>query len=232
MRIFVLSDPHLGRDMSRYGEVWVEHPEKIRQRWRETVSNRDLVLIPGDFSWATTGAAVEKHLDLVAALPGRTVISPGNHDRWWNHARKFRYANIAFLNHAHLSLGEHWTLAAAVGWECPESPWWKESMREELDQACLDLESTLAEAARERPGRKILLMMHFPPRWDAAVGPTAFERIIARHPVELVVYGHIHGEDLAFAHDDLFRVEGRSIRYLNASVDRTDMTPIIALEID
>jgi predicted phosphohydrolase len=230
MRLFALSDPHFGRDMSRYGEVWVDHEAKIRRNWRRVVTAQDLVLIPGDFSWAKTAAAVERHLDLIASLPGRAVISPGNHDRWWNHSSRLRYADIAFLNHSHLALDGDWTLAAAVGSECPESPWWKASMQEEFDLACRDLERTLGEAAAARPGARILLMLHFPPRWRVEASPTAFERIIARFPVERVVYGHIHGGDLAFAHTGWMPVEGRDIHYLNASVDRIDMTPLVVMD--
>ena len=62
MKVFCLSDPHYGRDMSKYDGLWTRHEETIRARWTETVKKSDLVLIPGDISWAVTTKAVEKHL--------------------------------------------------------------------------------------------------------------------------------------------------------------------------
>ena len=104
-------------------------------------------------------------------------------------------------------------------------------MEDDLEEACARLESTLEAATTARPGSRILLMIHYPPRWAAERTPTAFERVIGRFPVDLVLYGHIHGPDLAVAHDGPFDVGGRSIRYLNASCDRTDMRPIEVLRL-
>ena len=232
MKVFALSDPHYGRDMSRFGEVWINHEAEIRRRWARRVGPRDLVLIPGDFSWATTTKSIERHLDEVNGLAGRKVISPGNHDKWWRKSSRLRYSEIRFLADDHLPLGSDWTLAATMGQESPESPWWKEEMRESFEEACRNLEGTLERASRERPGTRILLMIHYPPRWDHDRTPTAFEKIINRHPVALVVYGHIHGQDLRVAHNGDMQLADRSVRYENASCDRTAMEPIEVLELD
>ncbi len=232
MQIFCLSDPHYGRDMSRFGPVWVDHEKKIAEHWRQTVAEGDLVLIPGDISWATTTKSTLLHLSAIDSLPGRKIISPGNHDRWWKKTEHIALPTITFLKDEHLPLGDSWTLAATMGWEQPESPWWKESeMREDFEAACMALERTLREAEGDRPNTKILLMIHYPPRWQHADTPTAFEEIIARYPVELVVYGHIHGDDLKMAHNGPMEVFSSTIRYENASVDRTNMTPILVAEI-
>ena len=48
--------PHLSRadpkPMDVFGGNWEGHPEIFFERWRETVSEEDLVLVPGDISWA------------------------------------------------------------------------------------------------------------------------------------------------------------------------------------
>ncbi len=231
MRIFALSDPHFGRDMSRFGEVWVDHENVIRRQWQRAVSPSDLVLIPGDFSWATTTKTIEKHLDAVNALPGRVIISPGNHDKWWKKTARLRFAEVTFLGDAHLPLGADWVLAGTMGWDCPESPWWKEEDRDIFEEACRTLEATLERASAAYPERRILLMFHYPPRWKPGETPTAFEKILARFPVDLVLYGHIHGADLAMAHNGVMTVGARSIRYENASADRLEMRPMQLLEL-
>lgn len=232
MQIFCLSDPHFGRDMSRFGAVWEDHEEKIKRRWRETIGPEDLVLVPGDVSWATSTKKAVSHMEAFDELPGQKVISPGNHDRWWKKTARMHMSTIRFLHNDHIPLGNGWTLAAAMGWEQPESPWWKEElMQEAFDEACRDLEKTLRVATTARPDTKILLMIHYPPRWKFEDTPTAFEEIIARYPVELLVYGHIHGVDLPMAHNRMMDVGSKQIRYENASVDRTDMTPIFIVEL-
>ena len=57
MRVFALSDPHLSfgtpdKLMDRFGPQWVNHPGKMAAAWDERVSDDDLVLVPGDISWA------------------------------------------------------------------------------------------------------------------------------------------------------------------------------------
>ncbi|MCA9321565.1 MAG: metallophosphoesterase [Planctomycetes bacterium] len=231
MRVFVLSDPHYGRDMSRFGPIWERHEDTIRRQWRRTVAPSDLVLIPGDFSWGTTTKTVSRHLDEVNALPGQVIISPGNHDRWWRKTERLRYSEVEFLYNAHRPLNNEWTLAATMGWDCPESPWWKEEDRPIFEDACADLEETLAAATKERPNTRILLMFHYPPRWRRDETPTAYETILARYPVELLVYGHIHGDDLAMAYNEVIDLGPRSLRYENASADRVLMTPIRVLTL-
>ena len=232
MRIFCLSDPHYGRDMSRFGEVWVDHERRIREEWCDVVTEDDLVLIPGDVSWATTTKTIRKHLEEIASLPGRCVISPGNHDKWWKKVPKLQYDGVRFLGDAWAPLGDDWVLAATMGEDCPESVWWSaEAMQERFESACEKLETTLAGAAAEHPDRRILLMIHYPPRWAVGDTPTAFEQIIARFPVDLAVYGHIHGGDLVHAHNGAFDVGGRTVRYENASCDRIRMRPIHVADV-
>ncbi len=231
MRIFALSDPHFGRDMSRFGAVWIDHETVIRHQWSRIVSPSDLVLIPGDFSWATTTKTIEKHLDAVNGLPGRVIISPGNHDKWWKKTARLRYSEVTFLGDDSMPLSADWVLAGTMGWDCPQSPWWKEEEREVFDDACRALEDTLRRATEAHPARRILLMFHYPPRWKSEETPTAFEEILARFPVHLVVYGHIHGEDLAMAHNGVVEVGERRIRYENASADRLEMRPMKLMEL-
>ena len=88
MRVFALSDPHLsfatpGKKMDRFGDQWVNHVGKMARAWDETVSADDLVLVPGDVSWAMKPTGAAPDLAWLADRPGTKVISRGNHDYWW-----------------------------------------------------------------------------------------------------------------------------------------------------
>ena len=55
MAVYAISDLHLParvKPMDVFGEHWVNHFERIREDWRARVRAEDVVLLPGDLSWA------------------------------------------------------------------------------------------------------------------------------------------------------------------------------------
>ena len=69
MRVFAIGDLHLpgsqGKPMDVFGAHWERHFEKICEDWRARVLPEDVVLLPGDLSWAMTlEEAVERVLTL------------------------------------------------------------------------------------------------------------------------------------------------------------------------
>src|SRR5208283_792839 len=51
--------------------------------WDRLVAADDIVLSPGDFSWAMKTAEVMGDLAWLEARPGRKILTKGNHDYWW-----------------------------------------------------------------------------------------------------------------------------------------------------
>ena len=74
--------------MDVFGEHWKNHFDRIKADWNARVRQGDLVLLPGDLSWAMRLEEAIEDLDSIAALPGTKLILRGNHDYWWNTARK------------------------------------------------------------------------------------------------------------------------------------------------
>src|SRR5512147_3257203 len=87
MKIWAIGDLHLGfstgKWMDIFGAHWQGHAAKVEASWREVVAPGDIVLVPGDVSWAMKPAEVRQDLEWVAALPGTKVLVKGNHDYWW-----------------------------------------------------------------------------------------------------------------------------------------------------
>ena len=87
MKIWAISDLHLSgakpKPMDIFGSQWKNHPEKIARAWRERVAPEDLVLCPGDLSWAMNLEEAAPDLAYFAALPGKKILMRGNHDFWW-----------------------------------------------------------------------------------------------------------------------------------------------------
>lgn len=78
--------------MDIFGGNWQGHPDIFFARWRKVVRDSDVVLIPGDISWAMSLEDALLDLRDIATLPGHKLILRGNHDYWWSSIGKVRQA--------------------------------------------------------------------------------------------------------------------------------------------
>lgn len=73
--IFGIGDLHLDysqeKPMGVFGEKWINHEEKIFNNWKLKVRDEDLVLIPGDISWALKLDEAYYDLKRVDKMPGK-----------------------------------------------------------------------------------------------------------------------------------------------------------------
>lgn len=104
MRVFAIGDLHFDskkeKPMDIFGNNWINHEEKIIRSWQKSVSDDDLVLIPGDISWAIKLEDAIKDLEIIDNLPGKKVLIRGNHDYWWatkNKLNNLKFKSIEFL---------------------------------------------------------------------------------------------------------------------------------------
>ena len=126
MRLFAIADLHLpggaNKPMDVFGKHWEGHFEKICDSWRENVSGEDIVLLPGDLSWAMQLEEAMGDLARIGTLPGRKVLLRGNHDYWWGSIGKLRErlpgGMYAIQNDAVALDGL--TVAGSRGWTHPD----------------------------------------------------------------------------------------------------------------
>lgn len=95
MSVWALGDLHLAfgvpdKSMDAFGDPWIGYAEKIEKEWLERIKTEDLVLIPGDISWATRLEDAKIDLDWIDRLPGTKVLIKGNHDYWWTSLNKIQ----------------------------------------------------------------------------------------------------------------------------------------------
>lgn len=94
MNIYSIGDLHLSGNVNKpmgiFGENWQDHDKKIKENWEKTVRDEDIVLIPGDISWAITLEDALIDLEWINQLPGKKVLIKGNHDYWWKSVSKVR----------------------------------------------------------------------------------------------------------------------------------------------
>ncbi len=199
MRVFALADPHLGsqveKPMTVFGPAWAGHPEVLFARWRETVGEDDLVVIPGDISWAMRLEEALPDLAALAELPGFKVILRGNHDYWWPSISKLRKAlppkMYAIQNDA-VAVGGV-AVAGTRGWITPFEREFTEHDEKIYRREAERLRLSLANA-RQKPHEHLIIALHYPP-FGPGGEPTLFTELIEEARPDAVVYGHLHTAD-------------------------------------
>ena len=200
MQIFLISDLHLALAhnirLTMFGPHWQAHEAPMAAAWDAVVGSDDVVLIPGDISWAPAATRVGPDMEWLGARPGHKVLSPGNHDRWWRSQERMRQVLPACC----LPTDRQWRpffggmVASTIGMTAPgdrffgarEEKKWPASLSE-VQRVC-----RRAEEAREklRPAFSIF-MIHYPP-CDGFGNATEISAAICAAGVDLCVYGHFH----------------------------------------
>lgn len=202
MRLYAIGDLHLPggqeKPMDVFGEHWEGHFERIAADWRNRVTEDDVVLIPGDTSWAMQLADATEDLQAIGELPGQKILIKGNHDYWWGGIGQVRRAlpeGMMAIQHDAVDLGDV-IVTGTRGWAWPteETPLSQEDERI-FNRELIRLELALNAAVKIAGDRPIVLMLHYPPLYQAD-RDTPFTRVIEKYPVQTVVYGHLHGAGL------------------------------------
>jgi len=228
MNIYAIGDLHLPggqeKPMDIFDSAWENHPEIIARNWRETVEEDDLVLMPGDLSWAMKLEEAAEDLAYLGRLPGRIVLIRGNHDYWWGPIGRVRRAlppNVQAIQNDHVPLGERGAICGSRGWVLPGSPGFSEDderiYRREVERLTLSLES-----ARKAGRVPSIVMLHYPPL-AARARPTEFTRLLEEYGAALCVYGHLHGRE---AHERAVQGSVRGVEYVLASCDAIGFSPL------
>ncbi len=217
MKVFALSDPHLAfgtpdKSMDRFGPEWIGHPEKIARHWRERVGARDVVLVPGDISWAKRLDQARPDLAWLDALPGVKVLLRGNHDYWWPSSAQLDAElppSIRFIHNNHVRVGPFfffgsrlWDTAEysvfdLIAWDPAkgEIPGLKNAQNLETQERLYErelhrLRLSAASLPQHEPGPRIALT-HYPPLGHL-LSPSRAASLIAATGAKHAVFGHLH----------------------------------------
>ena len=226
MSIYAIADLHLSgavdKPMDIFGQQWTDHWEQIRRDWKERVSAQDIVLIPGDISWAMQLSAAKVDLDSIGELPGEKVLIKGNHDYWWSSISRLR--NI-LPRTMHVLQNDSKVLTQFLfcgtrGWIGPDTKGFTQQdakvYQRELQRMKLSLDSAVSHQTDEITGvaRELIVLLHYPP-FDDKGQPTDIVHLLTPYKPTHVVYGHLHGEGTRNA----FEGEYEGTRYHLVSCD-------------
>ena len=223
MAIFAISDLHLSfkvnKPMNIFGTRWENHTEILKQNWNNLITDDDIVLMPGDSSWGTYLNECLEDFKFIESLPGRKIITKGNHDYWWETISKLnRFLldnNIKTINFLHNSYIMYENIAICGTKGYPDNLTKADDERlylRELSRLRLSLE----KASKESP-EKIIVMLHYPPDVKSD-----FSKVMEEFQTDICVYGHLH--DKATANG--FQGEHGNILYKLVSCDYLKFNPI------
>lgn len=226
MSVFAIGDLHLPgheqKPMDVFGSHWDRHFETISENWRRLIGPQDVVLIPGDISWAMQLPEALDDLNAIAQLPGTKLLLRGNHDYWWSSLSKLRAAlpeSMHVIQNDALRIGDH-VFCGTRGWIFPTQQQQLSAQDEKVYQRELMRLRMSLEQARKLGGTELTVMLHFPPLFADGIG-TAFTDILEEFAVQRVVYGHLHGAGIKIA----FEGERAGILYQLVSCDALGFCP-------
>ncbi len=250
MRIWAIGDLHLSfgvknKSMEVFGPQWENHADQVASHWKSLIRAEDLVLLPGDFSWALKVEEVVPDFQWLHELPGTKVMIKGNHDYWWGSLSKLAPILPPSV-HLIQNNAFHWkevTIGGARLWDTPEysfgsfieyrenpkakNPDAEVIVQEEFAEKLFnrELERLKMSLAQLNPEAKIrIAMTHYPPI-GPDLGPSRAAQILEQHQIQICLFGHLHN---IRANTPLFGT-ARGVRYVLTSSDYIHFQPIAVL---
>lgn len=204
MKIFAISDLHLSiasdKPMNVFGGSWEGYWEKIKENWLNKVTENDVVLVAGDISWGMNLEQALPDLEAIAALPGKKVLTKGNHDYWWSTYKKITSLNLEnmyFIQNNAVKIGDY-IFCGTRGWTVDDDDDFSSEDKKIYDREVIRLGLTLKSAEQLRVnGETIVGMIHYPP-FNYRFEDSDFTKLFEEYGVKKVIYGHLHGNSARF----------------------------------
>lgn len=210
MNIFAIGDLHLSfknkinidnweevheyKPMNIFGDKWEKHYYKIYKNWLKLVTAEDIVLIPGDISWATTFEELHPDLDFISKLPGKKVFIRGNHDYWWQGISKLRSKfpdNCYLIQNDSISFGNI-AIAGSRGWTAPNDFKYNKKDDKIFNRELIRLKLSLEKLKNSANIR--IVMIHYMPVNEKHQYNKIIE-LFKLYNIDLCIYGHLHGKE-------------------------------------
>lgn len=209
MKVFAIGDLHLSfsktvnplcwdsvevnKPMDIFGEIWREHYRKIYNNWNNLVAAGDIILMPGDISWALKLHEARFDLEFLGMLPGTIICVAGNHDYWWQSLAQVRAAlpdNMEVIQNDHVQAGDI-AICGSRGWWCPGSQYYKAEDLKIYSRELIRMENSLKSVDNSK-AKDIIVLIHFMPTAECHE-KNEFIELFQKYGVKTVIYSHLHG---------------------------------------
>ena len=248
MSLYAIGDLHLHyRSVLRapgqlHDRVWKNHEEKFRKNCGMLLRQEDTLVLVGDHSWGKNLQECEPDLEYICDLPGRKILTRGNHDMFWD-AKKTAQLNemyqprLTFLQDSYESYRDHALVGTKgftfegpfyldrrgriIGWDEEAQAHARKRVERELQRLRRSFELAKADGYR-----KFIMFLHYPPT-SILEEKSGFTDMAQEYGAEQVIYAHCHGESRF--HDSI-QGEYHGIRYQLVSGDYLKWKPVKILD--
>ena len=227
MALYTIGDLHLAlsvpdKPMDIFGG-WDDYMNKIKTNWNSIVKDEDVVVVPGDISWALKLNEVYEDFKYISELKGQKIILKGNHDYWWSTKAKMEkfiaengFDSIHILFNNHYDYGEEYAICGTRGWVYMAGEKHDDKIQaREAGRLELSIKSALDA------GRKPIVFLHYPPIYANNCNENILS-VLKKHNIERCYYGHIHGRN---GHQNAFQGEYDGTLYRMVSSDYLQFFP-------
>ncbi len=226
MALYTIADIHFSSSGEKAMDIfdgWHDYQNKIINNWKEIIKPEDMVVLPGDISWAM---GLENGLDdfkLIDSLPGTKYLLKGNHDYWWSTKNKmdnfFRDNCLNTINIIHNNSAVYGEYGI-----CGTRGWMLETYTAEDEKIVLReaqrLETSILDAINK--GKKPIVFLHYPVVYGELIAGKILD-VLLKYNIEECYYGHLHGKSQGYAYDGEFL----GINFKLVAADRLNFTPIL-----
>ena len=196
MALYTIGDLHLSlnsdKSMDVFGPGWAHYVARIREGF-SALTEDDTTVLCGDLSWGMSLEESLEDLKFIHALPGRKILLKGNHDYWWNTARKmenfFKENGLDSLEILHNNCKYYGDIAL-----CGTRGWFYELDSEGTHNGkMMAREVGRLEASLQAAGEaEKLCFLHYPPLYTGYRCPEILA-LLQKYGVKRCFYGHLHG---------------------------------------
>lgn len=215
MGLYAIGDLHLHYQSvlkapeQLHNRVWKNHEEKVRKNCGKLLTNDDTLVLVGDHSWGKNLSECELDLQYICQLPGRKILTRGNHDMFWDVKKTGRLNDLyqprlTFLQDSY-EVYQDYAIVGTKGFTF-EGPFylnrrgrimgWDEEAeihaKKLVDRELSRLRKSF-ELAKADGYRKYIMFLHYPPT-SILEERSGFTDMAEDYGAEQVVYAHCHGE--------------------------------------
>ena len=203
MALYAISDLHLSTFTDKPMDIfegWQDYIPRILSNWDTAVKDDDIIVIPGDLSWAINFDEAESDFRFLDDLKGKKILLKGNHDLWYSTATKTAnwlkekgFSSISMLNNNSYSYGDY-AIAGTRGWILDRD---SEDDMKVYNREIHRLEASLDDAISRNP-KEIIVFLHYPPVYSNYEHSKIVE-ILIEYGIKRCYYGHVHGSSIPYA---------------------------------
>ena len=161
--------------------------------------------------------------ELAQKLPGKKVITKGNHDLWWGSVSKLNSLSddLVFLQNKSYMMDDGLAICGTRGWICPGTDGFDAHDRKIYERELMRLEMSIEDGLRNG-AKEFICSLHYPPSNDK-FQESGFTEMLSKYNVKTCVYGHLHGRD---AFKNGYKGYWNGVEYKLVSLDYVNATPV------